>query len=58
MFAQLLAFLFLVSCYLTWYFIKKKPNKKNRNRSIIALLALFILIGITAPKQEEKKNRD
>ncbi|KKF55640.1 hypothetical protein Javan623_0002 [Streptococcus phage Javan623] len=55
MFAQLLAFLFLVSCYLTWYFIKKKPNKKNRNRSIIALLALFILIGITAPKQEEKK---
>lgn len=55
MFAQLLTVLFLVSCYLTWYFIKKKPNKKNRNRSIIALVALFILIGITAPKQEEKK---
>ncbi|MCR4258715.1 hypothetical protein VMHJH2_09300 [Streptococcus uberis] len=55
MFVQLLAFLFLVSCYLTWYFIKKKPNKKNRNRSIIALVALFILIGITTPKKEEKK---
>lgn len=54
MFAQLLAVLFLVSCYLTWYFMKKKPDKKNRNRSIIALVALFILIGITAPVEHKK----
>ena len=41
--------LLILSAVGVWYFIKKKPDKKMRNYSIIALLVCFVLVGVTSP---------
>lgn len=52
---------FIISAVSIWYYIKKKPNKRNRNLSIFMLLASFVLIGVTTPNNDSKssnKNED
>ncbi|WP_236671995.1 hypothetical protein [Enterococcus sp. BWB1-3] len=50
----------ICSAFATWYFIRKKPNKRSRNISIGILIISFILLGITVPKENEsvEKNPD
>ncbi|MCO6018281.1 hypothetical protein CKN86_02165 [Carnobacterium divergens] len=52
--------IFLISAFGIYYFIKKKPNKKYRNYSAIALIVCLVLVGITAPKSNTSsiKNAD
>ncbi|HEM5058862.1 TPA: hypothetical protein U1202_001953 [Streptococcus suis] len=44
--------LLLISGFGIWYFWKKSPNKRNRVIAILSFIFSFILVGVTAPKQE------
>ena len=46
---NLFLLLLIVSAVGIWYFIKKEPNRKYKNYSIIALVVFFILFGVTSP---------
>ncbi|MCQ9213142.1 hypothetical protein MU448_11280 [Streptococcus sp. O1] len=48
------SFVFIISAVSVWYHIKKKPNKKNRNISILVFLVSFIVVGVTAPNNDPK----
>lgn len=50
------ALTFLLGCVGIWYFMKKNPNKKNRNISIAMVVVSILLIGIFSPKTSEKSN--
>lgn len=56
----LLVLVFIVGCIGTWYFIKKKPNKKNRNISIGLIAVSVFLIGIfpSSDSKEVAKSAD
>ncbi|MGH1649188.1 hypothetical protein ABE945_15555 [Enterococcus gilvus] len=47
--------IFIVGCIGTWYFIKKKQNKKNRNISI-GLIVLSILLMSIFPSSDSKES--
>lgn len=49
------ALIFIVGCIGTWYFIKKKQNKKNRNISI-GLILLSILLMSIFPSPDSKES--
>lgn len=52
--------IFIVGCIGTWYFIKKKQNKKNRNISIglIVLSILLMSIFFSPDSKESAKSSD
>lgn len=54
----LFTLVFIVGCIGTWYFIKKNPNKKNRNISIGLIIVSALIVGITAPDEEKAANED
>ncbi|MCB5951496.1 hypothetical protein LI951_05410 [Enterococcus sp. BWT-B8] len=56
--ATLFSLIFVLSAVSVWYFIKKRPNKKIRNYSIIALVISFLLVNVTAPKSEKEAVSD
>ncbi|OJG43693.1 hypothetical protein RV02_GL002077 [Enterococcus gilvus] len=52
--------IFIVGCIGTWYFIKKKQNKKNRNISIGLIVLSILLMSIfpTSDSKESAKSSD
>lgn len=54
----LFTLVFIIGCIGVWYFIKKNPNKKNRNISIGLIIVSAIIVGITSPSQEKVANED
>ncbi|MET3558649.1 drug/metabolite transporter superfamily protein YnfA, partial [Streptococcus rupicaprae] len=38
-----------------WWFIKKQPNAKNRNFSIMFTIVCFMLFGILNPNKESEE---
>lgn len=54
----LFSLIFIICCVGIWYFIKKKPDKKMRNYSIIGLVVSVVLIAITNPNSTEKNSAD
>lgn len=54
----LFSLIFIICCVGIWYFIKKKPDKKMRNYSIIGVVVSVVLIAITNPNSAEKNSAD
>ncbi|MEW6857905.1 hypothetical protein ABG811_02770 [Streptococcus iniae] len=50
--STLFTILLIASGFLIWYFSKKQKNNKNRNISIVAFIICFVLVGVTAPKND------
>ncbi|PEH49344.1 hypothetical protein [Enterococcus faecium] len=53
----ILSLIFLVGCVGIWYFIKRVPNQKNRNISIIVALISFLLIGLLPSSKSDNKEK-
>ena len=53
---MLASLVFIAGCVGTWYFIKKKPNKKNRNISIGLIVLSLLIIGVFSPNDETDKD--
>lgn len=55
--SNVFAFMFLICVVGIWYFIKKNPDKKLRNYSIVGLIFSMFIVGVTTPinKQENAK---
>lgn len=49
---------FILGCVGIWYFIKKVPNKKNRNISIATVIISILLISIFTPTSSENSKQD
>lgn len=47
-----LSLVVLAACVCVWYFIKKKPNKRNRNISILIALISFVVFGLFYNKDD------
>lgn len=47
----LLGLLFIVGCVGIWYFIRKKPNKRNRNISIGLVVGSVLVMGFLPSEQ-------
>lgn len=49
--------IFLVGCFSSWYFIKKQPNTKFRNYSIITIVVSALIIGVLPTKEVAKQEK-
>ncbi|WP_408581973.1 Ltp family lipoprotein [Enterococcus avium] len=57
--SSLFTIVFIISCIGIWYFIKKSPNKNNRNIAIGVAIISMLLVGATSPSSNKSnKNED
>lgn len=56
--ANLFTLIFIISCVGIWYFIKKSPNKKNRNIAIGVALISVLIIGGSSPSSKEASEKN
>lgn len=54
--SNFLVIILIGACASTWYFVKKKPDRKKRNISIALIAISFILIGVFPSKSDNKED--
>jgi hypothetical protein len=55
---NVLAILVIAGLFCIWWFIKKQPNSKNRNFSIVFTIVCFVLFGILNPNKESEETQN
>ena len=56
--SSLFTIVFIISCIGIWYFIKKSPNKNNRNIAIGVAIISMLLVGATSPSSNKSNKND
>ena len=56
--SSLFTIIFIVSCVGIWYFIKKSPNKNNRNIAIGVAVISMVVVGVTNPSSENSTKKE
>ncbi|MGL9814338.1 MULTISPECIES: Ltp family lipoprotein [Enterococcus] len=51
--SSLFTIIFIISCIGVWYFIKKSPNRNNRNIAIGVAIISMLLVGVTSPSSDK-----
>ncbi|WP_260681156.1 Ltp family lipoprotein [Enterococcus avium] len=56
--SSLFTIIFIISCIGIWYFIKKSPNKNNRNIAIGVAIISMLLVGVTSPSSDKNTEEE